>query len=97
MSEEFFKVLWQEASLKLRWEYATCGDAINATIEALKEMMVGEPIGAIGGSQGTDSAGEYNIIIIPPTASARSHCTFVILGHHGISGEEVTVFVVRDG
>ena len=76
-------------------------EVIDATLEALKEMMVGRPINAIveheinqdGESSCTE---EWTTIDSHPLYLDRyAECGFS--GHHGTDGEEVCVIVFRRG
>jgi len=98
---EFFERLGERAWLKLRKgkdlgkyneaiEKLAIGPAngVNATIEALKEMMVGEPMIA------TIS---HNKLIMGDIGDEEYLFTNLhVAGHHGTDGEEVTVMVLRD-
>jgi len=103
MSEEFFEALARRAHPKLKalsdeWglrfiERERLAKAGDATIEALKEMMVGEPIKArvhhylsryLPGQERT----EYLI-----ETEHGWHSLFKLEGYHGTDDEEVTVMV----
>jgi len=84
---DFFEALRKGALNKtdLRW-----GFAINATIEALREMLVGEPILAEI-QHGFDGIEKYTEIVIEEGAMGH----LMIYVRHGTDGEEVYVLVVR--
>lgn len=98
-SEEFFERLQKrglEKACKIRsgpeWDLTTEG-AVIATIEALKEMMGGEPMEA------RIRHGKIRRKI-PLSDIAGDHYLFTnfhVAGHHGTNWEEVTVMVFRNG
>lgn len=67
-------------------------EGVHATIEALREMMAGEPMKAE--IQHTVSEG-YAYTEVAFEEHDMAHMWF--FGHHGTDGEEVAVFIVRTG
>jgi len=106
MSEKFFERLRERASeygapiFESAYEASAFGHGVHNALEALKEMMVGEPIEAIVEheiNQDTESSRteEWTTIDSHPLYLDRyAECGF--RGHHGTDGEEVTVMVFRD-
>jgi len=96
MSEKFFEMLRERAELPEQdppyslLERLAFFRGRNAIIEALKKMMVGEPICARLRHRGRISATPYTVVEFKPGHQ------FVIGGleHIGADGKEVMVFVV---
>jgi len=108
MSEEFFEVLRDRAETRLGGSakykaqgfvasqmYEAAVVAINATIEALKEMMVGEPIKARAHHYlSRYLPGEERTEYLVETEQGHG-ALFKVAGHHGTDGKEVTVLVLE--
>jgi len=98
--EEFFERLAEKAWSQLRGtrndlfhpavkEFVSEG--INATREALKEIMVGEPIRCRAWLCKEKWGEEWTKIYLPQGVGD----SIAVGGHHGTDGEEVVVLVVR--
>jgi len=100
MSEEFFERLQRLITNRFEPQAsASYGDGyfvgMTAAIKALKEMMVGEPMKAEV-QHGTSHGLAFTEIVVEEGEEDETGY-LIFNGHHGTDGEEVTVFVVRDG
>jgi len=100
--EEFFERLKERAETRLGGAakykaqgfvatqmYEAAVVAIDATIEALKELMVGEPLPGLLCHDTEELSPSYTYLWLEKTIISE--------GHIGTDGEEVTVMVLRDG
>lgn len=71
-------------------------EGIDATIEALKEMMVGEPIrGRLNHDENPYKKGDMLTWVWTSDMFKGERCSLLAPGHHGTDGEEVAVLVIR--
>lgn len=101
MTEKFFERLREKANkrLKLRWpgklDDGAADLGIDATIEALKEMVVGEPIKARARHYlSRYLPGEERTEYLVETEQGW-RILFKLKGFHGTDGEEVAILAVR--